>query len=416
MLKKLLSILLVVISLLFVACGDTGDDYNAPGSNYKKRPETYTTNYTDQEHVQRLKQITEKVYVCRGVEGKKHNELVDIEAYVVYSYDERPEMFYIILTYAKPIEYQNHLGEDKETCFFHNFGFIENDEYYLARENEEGKGFWGENNLLDKKKYSTLWNNFGYYDDSGNLKVYDYDYRTGASNLKEGVSVSELIDISKLEMREGPIQKYSRELTIDDLRAVGTGYGQVRPTTFTTNYTKEEHVERIEERAWDIVERIGPVYYADYNDDGVRDGENNVVDIQAYIVYSFDDRPEYFYIIYEYEKEIHIRFRDENVRTKFSHQFGYIENDEYKMFYPNNIYSHNLGKGFWGENDLLEEKKYFCYNVQCFGYKDANEQFIKYQGWGEEYKKANYVISDMSVYELIQETKLERRGENKIFA
>jgi len=413
MLNKILSIILVVVSLCFVACGGF-EERKKPGADYRKRPETYTTNYTNEEHVQRLKQTTEKIYVCRNPSGERYNELVDIEAYIVYSYDERPEMFYIILTYAKPIEYQNYLGENKETCFFHNIGYIEDDEYYLARADKEGKGFWGENNLLDKKKYSTLWGNFGYYDDSGNLMVYDYDYRQGVSNLIEDISLSELIDISNHESRY-PTIKYSRRLTIDDLRAVGTGYGQVRPTTFTTNYTKEEHVERIEERAWDIVERIGSVYYADYNDDGVRDGENKVVDIQAYIVYSFDDRPEYFYIIYEYEKEIHIRFSDENIETKFSHQFGYIENDDYKMFYRNRVYLHNLGKGFWGENNLLEEKKYFCYNVSCYGYKDANEQFIKYEGRGEEYKKANYVKSDMSIYELIQETKLERRSGNSKF-
>ena len=125
------------------------------GNDYRKRPEKYTTNYTNEEHIERLEEITRNIEF-KDVYGNKM-QLVDCQVYIVYSLDERPEYFYIIHQWKDTIGYLNNL-KHCETNYSHCFGFIENDRYYkFYRKPEEvclEKGFWGDYGLLDVKKYA----------------------------------------------------------------------------------------------------------------------------------------------------------------------------------------------------------------------------------------------------------------------
>ena len=126
---------------------------------------------------------------------------------------------------------------------------------------------------------------------------------------------------------------------------------------FKTQYTKEEHFERI----WDLtVER----FKKDFE-------QNKIKGLFVDIVYAFyDDDPEYFLVEIEYyeERAYWASFTDATgsnikITTKFIHTIGYIKNDNY---YSSSLYrSFIIGKSAYTTYGARDCKKYYGRGVQA---------------------------------------------------
>lgn len=198
MFKKLLSLVLVVVFSCLISCTNTKKtNEDVP----RFRPKIFTTNYSEKEHVLRIKEITNKII---SIHNYYEPEIVfDFDVYILYSFDERPEYFYILFQLGEFTD-----GVFETTRYLHFLGFIENDEYfgfYMNRHNnwQKNKGFWGEYNVLNEKKYLAYPYYCGYKKDN-QLVTYsmEFDKKEFAYFYKETeISIEFLIEKNKKEYR-----------------------------------------------------------------------------------------------------------------------------------------------------------------------------------------------------------------------
>lgn len=128
--KLFLKILIVILALLFcVGCNEKIGGYDHP---------TFVTNYTEEEHVERIRQRTAEKFEKEIV----NQEIVDIHVEIIYAfYDNDPEYFLVEIEYArewinayKNPDYSSSDESSQEyieytTKYKHLIGFIENDKY-----------------------------------------------------------------------------------------------------------------------------------------------------------------------------------------------------------------------------------------------------------------------------------------------
>ena len=172
--KKIILTIYIACSLFFCSCDilkvlpfvRTDNPYEIP---------PFSTKYTVEEHIQRLKERTEDVFEGEIVNG----EVVGYKVDIVYSlaYD-LPEFFVVEIEYATAKSYIRntlHLGGNKNypqeywsyyTQYKHFIGYIQEDEYYSDYVNEivfnprhlkdellPGRSPYSYKNYWDKKKY-----------------------------------------------------------------------------------------------------------------------------------------------------------------------------------------------------------------------------------------------------------------------
>ena len=138
---------------------------------------------------------------------------------------------------------------------------------------------------------------------------------------------------------------------------------------FETEYTVEEHVERIRKRT---EER-----YAEEIESG------ELVDFEVEIVYAFyDDDPEYFLVEFEYAEEFWVRYGDEKgtkYQTKYKHLIGFIQNDDYWLCAMINIYE-NYGRSSFDVFGYSDAKKYYGHHIEAVALENGKILQI-YDGW-----------------------------------
>ena len=153
-----LSIFLSTLSV-FGGCVDlpfpTHDPYEFP---------EFSTQYTEEEHIQRLSARTEE-HLSEYIEEKR---LLHYEVELVYSFHHNdPEYFLIEIEYLSAkywgVDDNGYAIWEEERRYAHTIGYIKNDEYYLGLNNykrNKSADDWCnlEGFILDK----SLWQIFGY--------------------------------------------------------------------------------------------------------------------------------------------------------------------------------------------------------------------------------------------------------------
>ncbi len=163
---------------------------------------------------------------------------------------------------------------------------------------------------------------------------------------------------------------------------------------FSTEYTIDEHVQKIKEKTEEIFQG------------DIQSGA--IVDYSVEIVYAFCDRdPEYFLVEIEYANEWNGVYRTNYPRydddtpteieytTRYKHLIGFIENDTYKTglngYFGKNEAAFKDGKSCYALLGYSNNKKY--YGASVFGVESNGEILRIYssiaQGpvgmlWGEE--------------------------------
>lgn len=143
--KKIISVLLFILLLCFSACGSYIRYY---GGYVHPR---FSTDYTVEEHIQRISQRTEEKYSV----GKAGSEYVAYRVGIIHAfYDDDPEYFFVELERKEEKNfyyewYDLESGGGKQivkqtTKFKHFIGFIQDDRYYsgLPCYNGQGEEFW----------------------------------------------------------------------------------------------------------------------------------------------------------------------------------------------------------------------------------------------------------------------------------
>ena len=152
------------------------------------------------------------------------------------------------------------------------------------------------------------------------------------------------------------------------------------PYVFSTNYTAEEHIQRIEERTADIFD-------ADIYNDIVKD-------FTVDIVYSiYDNKPEYFVVEVEYTEYLFYPIRREESSilceiTHYKHIMGYIYKDDYYILEISYI---------WGgtEGNIVQD----CMKIGQSPYSVFSDfTSKKYYGYIDDYTDENEYISSYGVY------------------
>lgn len=146
------------------------------------------------------------------------------------------------------------------------------------------------------------------------------------------------------------------------------------PYVFSTQYTEEEHIQRIEERTYALFEReiIGEL----------------VLGFSVDIVYSINEnKPEYFVVEIEYDEKAYYGYSDDEelyIDGKLyewgsvcEHIMGYIYQEEYYVLEnayiwrgPNSIKVKNCikeGKSPYSLSIYSENKKYYGYKQDSYG-------------------------------------------------
>ena len=125
---------------------------------------------------------------------------------------------------------------------------------------------------------------------------------------------------------------FGYEITWDD--------PQPQQYEFVTEYTVEEHIQRITERTMEK--------YAGYLDSGI------IVDFTVDIMYAFyDNDPEYFIVEFERDKPYPNLQPEEG--AKYEHIVGYIQDDKYY------IIEYIVGRSIYTLLGYSEAKKYFSH-------------------------------------------------------
>ena len=138
-------------------------------------------------------------------------------------------------------------------------------------------------------------------------------------------------------------------------------YGGYTHPEFQTEYTIEEHIERIEKR---MQEKFA---------EQIQSGE--ISDIEVEILYAFHDNdPEYFMVQLEYADEV-LEVRQINEegslevqRSRYKHFIGFIENDKYYSGlygYDSNDDVFIVGRNAYELCGYSEAKKYYGCRIQA---------------------------------------------------
>ena len=131
-----------------------------PPYNPYEFPE-FSTQYTEEEHIQRLSARTEE----RFADYIESERLLDYEVELVYSfYNEDPEYFLIEITYLGTDSHcqTNEFGaRECITRYAHAIGYLKNDEYYLGL-NSYSTSENSQNELDGFIKDKSLWEIFDY--------------------------------------------------------------------------------------------------------------------------------------------------------------------------------------------------------------------------------------------------------------
>lgn len=155
-------------------------------------------------------------------------------------------------------------------------------------------------------------------------------------------------------------------------------------SAYSSKLTEEEHLARIK----DIEER----------------NNNGRTKAEVYIVYSFDNAPEYFLIQ-------HYSVNENGEILPVYYNMGFIENDKYYLMDINddNNYSakREEGNNPYALNGVMESKKYFA-EKSYYG-----SSFII--GWEKDDKFIGYDVSQSKIFELTEE-KIEELKKNRFVA
>ena len=124
--KKLFSLLMCGSIFLLYSCEEWGQ-----GRKYEHPP--FSTQYTVEEHIERISDITDELLVTAEVIG----EIIDYKVEIVYSYDkDLPQLFMVQYEYAEEFKYFYRSGRGEARGYISKFefviGYIENDEYKLG--------------------------------------------------------------------------------------------------------------------------------------------------------------------------------------------------------------------------------------------------------------------------------------------
>ena len=103
------------------------------------------------------------------------------------------------------------------------------------------------------------------------------------------------------------------QLVIDAIKIDGRDpyYREIPREEWNTNLTEEEHYQNIVERTEKYIENKKISIHPNYDD----------ISYEVYLVYSFDDNPEFFLVEFTYEPEL--------AGEREHHLMGRISNDEY---------------------------------------------------------------------------------------
>ncbi|MBO7345049.1 MAG: hypothetical protein J6U92_03820 [Clostridia bacterium] len=133
--------------------------------------------------------------------------------------------------------------------------------------------------------------------------------------------------------------------------AVPTGSGRIyTDNNYISEYTPEQHIERISE----IFEK----YKEKYSE------ALKIRDYDIYIVYSFDDKPEFFLMEFFWENFINV----DKIKTFYSHMVGIIYHDQY-YYATSGLTDFGMdlgfgnGKSIYSQLGVLESGKKLLYSV-----------------------------------------------------
>lgn len=133
----------------------------------------WTTQYTIEEHVQRISARTEEKFASEIENG----EIVNYEVEIVYCYSEKPKYFLVNLEYAEEVTItaeDMHLSDQEKerladklplvTKYRHILGFISNDDYYTGFINYINGFKWGRSpwDYCGYKGYKKYYNFYSY--------------------------------------------------------------------------------------------------------------------------------------------------------------------------------------------------------------------------------------------------------------
>ncbi len=151
---------LVLVSILLIFAMLFGGCINNPmqlGTNYLIKVPDFTSKYTEEEHLNRIKTAVMNFYSKDDfLWGEFSYKICDCVVYIVYSFDNKPEYFLVELI-SKSI---NNLSQEDYYAYGYLMGFIMEDRYYnyliytnLKSGHEYGQSPYAKNGLLNNKKY-----------------------------------------------------------------------------------------------------------------------------------------------------------------------------------------------------------------------------------------------------------------------
>lgn len=188
---------------------------------------------------------------------------------------------------------------------------------------------------------------------------------------------------------------------------------------FITNYTIDEHVERIKERTAEKFEQE------------ITSGE--IIGVHIEIVHAFyDNDPEYFLVELEFAQEIMNRYVYEDdkcfeVSTKYKHVIGFIENDNYYIGlqgydrtlnnHDEKLYGFVNGESSYHYYGYMAGKKYYGALVQGVMVENQIMQLADIDCLKKGMIKSHYHSDKCSNGTIINETEYEKlmKGNIKLF-
>ncbi len=168
--KKFIPCTLAFLTVFLAGCYES----NWADSNYV-HPK-FKTEYTVEEHLERLKDLTEK----RFEDSLKNRRIVNYDVEILYAfYDEDPEYFLVELEYAEEWE-TTYKGLPKSVIKYttnrkHLIGFIYKDNYYMGLDGysdfQDGISAYTYLGYCEDRKYYGA-SNLGVFTEKGIMKVY----------------------------------------------------------------------------------------------------------------------------------------------------------------------------------------------------------------------------------------------------
>ena len=143
--------LFIAIILVIIIFTSLGGAFYTP-SNHKQ----FSTQYTEQEHIDRISEETEKI-IKSGWYKETKTKVVDYKVEIVYSfYDNDPEYFLVTLELDREASDPNanqYFIYNRTTKYRHILGFIIGDEYRYTKWFDYGKSIYDVLGYSNSKKY-----------------------------------------------------------------------------------------------------------------------------------------------------------------------------------------------------------------------------------------------------------------------